>query len=232
MMSILPFHQLVECLHVIGLWTSSVSRSIRAAATHAGSAATSFLYRPPSTETLHPSSSDNSLPKAASPECAVPNSPHARYGSENSFTASSSRISPAIVAKSTHGSTVSVTLPSEKLSETPSTPASSAHSRGRFTRAVRNVIRMQQLAVPLGARTRPMSPTLLSPDAIHRKDAQPVPMQSSRVAGLVSKLRGLEPTQDLAAHQALVRHLQFSPNGKFLATSRFASPCQRRRDIV
>ncbi|KAN0131940.1 WD40 repeat-like protein [Lactarius tabidus] len=219
MMSILPFHQLVECLHVIGLWTSSVSRSIRAAATHAGSAATSFLYRPPSTETLHPSSSDNSLPKAASPECAVPNSPHARYGSENSFTASSSRISPAIVAKSTHGSTVSVTLPSEKLSETPSTPASSAHSRGRFTRAVRNVIRMQQLAVPLGARTRPMSPTLLSPDAIHRKDAQPVPMQSSRVAGLVSKLRGLEPTQDLAAHQALVRHLQFSPNGKFLATS-------------
>lgn len=230
-MSIPPFHQFVEFLHVIGLWTSSVSRSARAAATHAGSAATSFFHHR-SAETLHLSSSDNSLPNAASPECAVTNSPHARYGSENTFTASSSRISPATVAKSTHGSTVSFTLPSEKLSEIPSTPASSAHLRGRFTRAVRNVIRMQQLAMPHTARTRPMSPTLLSPDAIHRKDAQPIPMQSSRVAGLASKLRGLEPTQDLAAHQALVRHLQFSPNGKFLATSRFASPCQSRRNIV
>lgn len=230
MMSIPPCHQFVEFLHVIGLWTSSVSRTTRAAATHAGSAATSFFHHR-SAETLHMSSSDNSLPNAASPEC-VTNSPHARYGSENSFTASSSRISPAPVAKSTHGSTVSFTLPSEKPLEISSTPASSTQLRGRFTQAVRNVIRMQRLATPYTAHTRPMSPTLLSPDAIHRKDAQPIPMQSSRVAGLVSKLRGLEPTQDLAAHQALVRHLQFSPNGKFLATSRFASPCQSRRNIV
>lgn len=230
-MSIPPFRQFVECLHVIGLWTSSVSRSTRAAATHAGSAATSFFHRR-SAETLHPSSSENSFPNTASPEYAAPNSPHARYGSENSFTASPSRMSPATVSKSTHDSTVSFNLPSEKLSEIPGTPESSAHLRGRFTRVVRNVIRMQRLAMPLAARTRPMSPTLLSPDAIHRKDAQPIPMQSSRVAGLVSKLRGLEPTQDLAAHQALVRHLQFSPNGKFLATSRFASPCQSRRNIM
>jgi hypothetical protein len=48
-----------------------------------------------------------------------------------------------------------------------------------------------------------------------------VPVQSSRVAALVPKLRGLTLTQDLDAHQALVRHLEFSPNGKFLATSRF-----------
>ncbi len=231
MMSIPPFHQFVECLHVLGLWTSSVSRGTRAAATHAGSAVTSFFHRR-SAETLHPSSSENSLPSAASPECIVPNSPRTRYGSENSFTASSSPISPATVAKSTHGSTVSFALPSEKLSGTPSTPASSAPSRGRFAQTVRNVIRMQQAAMPHTARTRPMSPTLLSPDTIHRKDTQPMPMQSSRVAGLVPKLRGLEPTQDLAAHQALVRHLEFSPNGKFLATSRFASTCQSRRDAV
>lgn len=217
--SIPPFHQFVECLHVLGLWTSSVSRGTRAAATHAGSAVNSFFHRR-SDETLHPSSSENTLPSAASPEGVVLNSPHTRYGSENSFTVSSSPIPPATVAKSTHGSTVSFALSSEKLSGTPSTPASSPPSRSRFAQTVRNVIRMQQATIPYTARTtRPMSPTLLSPDAIHRKDTQPVPMQSSRVAGLVPKLRGLEPTQDLAAHQALVRHLQFSPNGKFLATS-------------
>ncbi|KAH9048439.1 WD40 repeat-like protein [Lactarius hengduanensis] len=182
--SIPPFHQFVECLHVLGLWTSSVSRGTRAAATHAGSAVNSFFHRR-SDETLHPSSSENSLPSAASPEGVVLGSPRTGYGSENSFTVSSSPIPPATVAKSTHGSTVSFALPSEKLSGTPGTPASSAPSRGRFAQT----------------------------------DTQPVPMQSSRVAGLVPKLRGLEPTQDLAAHQALVRHLQFSPNGKFLATS-------------
>jgi hypothetical protein len=42
----------------------------------------------------------------------------------------------------------------------------------------------------------------------------------SRVAALVPKLKMLETTQDLAAHQALVRDLQFSPDGKYLATSR------------
>jgi hypothetical protein len=42
----------------------------------------------------------------------------------------------------------------------------------------------------------------------------------SRVAALVPKLKILDTTQDLAAHQALVRHLQFSPDGKYLATSR------------
>lgn len=41
----------------------------------------------------------------------------------------------------------------------------------------------------------------------------------ARVGALVPRLIELEPTQDLSAHTALVRHMQFSPNGKFLATS-------------
>ncbi|KAG6908170.1 hypothetical protein DXG01_005870 [Tephrocybe rancida] len=41
----------------------------------------------------------------------------------------------------------------------------------------------------------------------------------SRVAALSPRLRMLEPTQDVAAHSGLVRHLQFSPDGKYLATS-------------
>ncbi|KAL1720516.1 hypothetical protein EV715DRAFT_250205 [Schizophyllum commune] len=46
-----------------------------------------------------------------------------------------------------------------------------------------------------------------------------VPPSKSRVTVLVQKLRELEPTQEIAAHSALVRHLQFSPDGKYLATS-------------
>lgn len=42
----------------------------------------------------------------------------------------------------------------------------------------------------------------------------------SRITSLMSELKPLEVTQDLAAHEALVRYLEFSPNGKYLATSR------------
>ncbi|PBK89839.1 WD40 repeat-like protein [Armillaria gallica] len=45
------------------------------------------------------------------------------------------------------------------------------------------------------------------------------PLLRSRVATLTPQLRCLQPTRDLTAHQALVKHMQFSPNGKFLATS-------------
>ncbi|KAG6908172.1 hypothetical protein DXG01_005872 [Tephrocybe rancida] len=40
-----------------------------------------------------------------------------------------------------------------------------------------------------------------------------------RVAHLRPVLKLLQPCQEVAAHQALVRHLQFSPDGKYLATS-------------
>lgn len=52
---------------------------------------------------------------------------------------------------------------------------------------------------------------------------KPVPIPSlsgSRIGSLKSKLGSLKITKDLAAHELIVRHLQFSPDGKFLATSR------------
>lgn len=45
-------------------------------------------------------------------------------------------------------------------------------------------------------------------------------MKGSRLAVLIPKLKRMEATQEYAPHQALVRHLQFSPDGKFFATSR------------
>ncbi|KAG7095415.1 hypothetical protein E1B28_006164 [Marasmius oreades] len=44
-------------------------------------------------------------------------------------------------------------------------------------------------------------------------------LMRSRLSALVPRLKCLEPVHELGAHQALVRHLQFSPDGKFLATS-------------
>ncbi|KAI0301606.1 WD40-repeat-containing domain protein [Multifurca ochricompacta] len=215
MISIPPFHQFVECLHALGLCTSSVSRGTRAAAMHASSVVTSFFQRR-SAETLHPSSSENTLPTSPSPDAAVAVSPRTRRGSENT---AASPASLATEAKSMHDSTVSFSLPSEKASGNLGIPTSPERPRARFAQAVRSVIRMQQAAAPKSPRTRSLSPSLLSPDRIRRNDSQPVPMQNTRVATLLPKLRALAPTQDLAAHQALVRHLQFSPDGRFLATS-------------
>jgi hypothetical protein len=42
---------------------------------------------------------------------------------------------------------------------------------------------------------------------------------SSGVAALIAQLRGLDVVQDIPVHRALVKHLQFSPDGKYLATS-------------
>ncbi|KAG2067007.1 WD40 repeat-like protein [Suillus decipiens] len=103
-----------------------------------------------------------------------------------------------------------------------SKPSRSAIARQRFKGAVRSVILMQQqqAARPLMPQRIPsfdlnstmgMSPTRPSSmdlDAIRGSRATSIP-----------KLKTLEPVQDLSVHTALVRHLQFSPNGKYLATS-------------
>jgi hypothetical protein len=211
-MSIPPFHQFIECLHVLGLWTSSFSRRIRAVMTHASSEVTS-LFRRRSAETLHPPSFENSNPGAPSPDSVLPT----RRGSEISFAPSPSQ---TIQVNSKDGSTVSFAPSSENPLCITGPSTSPSPSRARFIQAVRNVIRMQQVAQ---AHSRTLPPTLLLPGGMRPRDTQPVPMQRSRVAGLIPKLHGLTPMQDLAAHQALVRHLQFSPNGRFLATSRSVS---------
>jgi WD repeat-containing protein 26 len=213
--SIPPFHQFLDGLHAFGLWSSSIPHHTRVALTHTRTPVTSIFRRRPAGS--FNSSSENSLPSVPSPETVVAIPQSSRRGSE--IVLSASPVSPTFEPKSVQGSTVSFTLPSEKSSGMSGTPTTSAPSRRRFAQAVRNVIRMQQ-ATQL---TRSLSPTLLMSDGTRRQDTLPMPMQASRVAGLVPKLRGLMPTQVLEAHQALVRHLQFSPNGKFLATSRLVS---------
>ncbi|KAH9042505.1 hypothetical protein EDB85DRAFT_2139080 [Lactarius pseudohatsudake] len=86
--------------------------------------------------------------------------------------------------------------------------------RTRFVQAIRSVIIAQQ--GPTGIPRAP--PNILSPEGVRQEELRGL-IRSSRVARLAPKLRDFAPTQEFAAHQALVRHLQFSPNGNFLATS-------------
>jgi hypothetical protein len=87
--------------------------------------------------------------------------------------------------------------------------------RARFVQAIRSVIIAQQ--GPTGLPRAP--PSIFSPEGVRQEELRGL-IRSSRVARLAPMLRDFEPTQEFAAHQALVRHLQFSPNGNFLATSR------------
>ena len=117
--------------------------------------------------------------------------------------------------------------------------------RGRFASAVRSVVMLQTAAIaagpagpasPFTPRRRATSVTLTN-DVAETSSKNPasnnmIPLRGSRVAILIPKLKSLETTQDLAAHQALVRHLQFSPDGKFLATSRYILCFYRCKYVV
>lgn len=114
--------------------------------------------------------------------------------------------------------------------ETPAETAASATKR-RFTSAVRSVMSMQVATrvatnpFSMPDRKRTSSSVILGtsvPDQTRKSMLEPT-VRTSRVATLVPQLRSLQMKHDWAAHQGLVRHLQFSPNGKFLATSRYES---------
>lgn len=97
-----------------------------------------------------------------------------------------------------------------------------AVARQRFKGAVRSVIIMQQQA------SRPSMPQRIPSfdwnSAVGMSPTRPSSVDLDVTQGpratLIPKLKTLEPVQDLSVHTALVRHLQFSPSGKYLATSR------------
>lgn len=52
----------------------------------------------------------------------------------------------------------------------------------------------------------------------HRRDSSEHQLNPARIQTYVPMLRTLRSSQMLAEHVALVKHLQFSPDGQFLAT--------------
>jgi len=157
-----------------------------------------FIRLRPTTEIISPSDSWSSLTHA--PSSTMRTSPYNASGSLR--TRSPSPVTPA-------NTDPGYQFPEEVTSgAVPRTVAGSGR-RTRFVQAIRSVIIAQQGT----------SPNIFSPEVVRQEELRGL-IRSSRVARLEPKLRDFAPTQEFAAHQALVRHLQFSPDGNYLATSR------------
>ncbi|KAH0836509.1 hypothetical protein J3R83DRAFT_8147 [Lanmaoa asiatica] len=98
-------------------------------------------------------------------------------------------------------------------------------ARQRFVNAIRSVIMLQSTTRPMSPRRNSSFDTPIAPvsAAVAMSPGRfPDPgmsLRGVRVASAIDKLKALDTSQEMAAHQALVRHLQFSPNGRYLATS-------------
>lgn len=99
-------------------------------------------------------------------------------------------------------------------------------ARQRFVNAIRSVIMLQSTARPMSPRrnssfdTPIVSGSAAMPMSPGRFPEPGMSLRGVRVTSAIDKLKALNTSQEMEAHQALVRHLQFSPNGRYLATSR------------
>ncbi|KAI0346641.1 WD40 repeat-like protein [Trametopsis cervina] len=105
-----------------------------------------------------------------------------------------------------------------------SSPTPGSPGTHRFKNIVRSVMMINRTAsgAPslLSSSSGPRRQRTMSSDAGKSgKIGDSSMLKGSRLASLIPKLKKMEVTQEFAPHQALVRHLQFSPNGKLLATS-------------
>lgn len=104
--------------------------------------------------------------------------------------------------------------------------------RRRFANLVRNVISANKLSPIQHRAARSMSsPSSSGLTAEEREElaasrgGSPGSRGGARVASLIPALKSLQTTQNFQPHSALVRHLQFSPNGEFLATCSWDRTC-------
>ncbi|KAF7344472.1 Catabolite degradation [Mycena sanguinolenta] len=112
-------------------------------------------------------------------------------------------------------------------SEATAAPATPGPSRGKllWKNALQTVKMRTVAATPFGPRTphrqRTSSSNTNFGDRKRTLADEPIKavLARTRITTLRPKLNDLKPREALEAHQALVRHLQFSPDGKFLATS-------------
>jgi len=146
-----------------------------------------------------------------------------------------SRMSTDFVSPSSPSSVMG-TLPSGSvMSDSASSLGPNGMTRGRvlWQNAIRTVRMQSAVSSNLAAlankpgprRKRTGSSSNGTSAADRRKTLLDEPVRVySRVKQLQPKIQSLEITQDIPAHQGLVRHLQFSPDGRYLATSRFVIP--------
>lgn len=90
--------------------------------------------------------------------------------------------------------------------------------RARFAQALRSMMTKQTGVFTRQQVTQHSTPARFAPAESRQEELRGI-IRSSRVARLAPSLKVLSPTHDFTAHHALIRQLQFSPNGKFLATA-------------
>ncbi|KAJ1311872.1 hypothetical protein OPQ81_010331 [Rhizoctonia solani] len=146
---------------------------------------------------------------------------------ENDPLSLDTRMPPSLVVNPPSGVPTtpgSVSTPSaDAVASGPSGPAEGPQPNARLRALTRKVIHTFRI-VP---RSRPPTPPVLSmsesspsvmSDSRHRRDSSEYEFIPARTQNYVPMLRTLRPSQPLTEHVALVRHLQFSPDGQFLAT--------------
>lgn len=151
-----------------------------------------YVRRPPPAQSIERATGDENIQPAAPTSYAV------------------STVSPS--TQDDVASIVSESTPDEQEE------ARRARARERFKKAVRTVISMQSYPRTFGTQSLDWM--------MHASPASRTSSIGGKVArryglsALSQKLRNLECTEDISPHQALVRDLQFSPDGKYLATAR------------
>ena len=188
---------------------SAVHRTMDAIKTAKSSLIELFRHHPTAEIIIAPSPSWSSLTHA--PSSAARTIP-------NNFAESERTRSPSPMPSANTETQTSSQHPPGEMNDDAAPAVPRPARRARFVQAIRSVIIAQQ--GPSGMPRAP--PNILSPEGVRQEELRGL-IRCSRVARLAPKLRDFAPTQEFAAHQALVRHLQFSPNGKLLATSRLAS---------
>ncbi|KAI6124581.1 WD40-repeat-containing domain protein [Pisolithus croceorrhizus] len=165
--------------------------------------------------TSAPSSSAPLLPQSGPPSSAKVN----RIDMRNSFDAADAI--PSTVSSHGHASSnIGMHLLHNSSGIPPNTPIT---PRERFVQAVRYVIMLQRSPfLPRRERTSASTEVNAAFNAKTSRQGSECgisEIRGSRPSDLIPKLKALQMTEDLLVHSGLVRCLQFSPNGKFLATT-------------
>ena len=136
--------------------------------------------------------------------------------------------SPTSMIAPSHPSPILGPLEPTGGTETPPATTQRLSGKGRFASAVRSVIMLQNTSSSSPPLSLARNMSGLSALGTHdkargterrRDSTEPITTTKlSRIIMLSHSLKNMDIIEILPAHQALVRHLQFSPNGRWLAT--------------
>ncbi|KAF8524312.1 WD40 repeat-like protein [Hysterangium stoloniferum] len=157
---------------------------------------------------------------ASPPTSPSPAMPRHRLSNASTMPESPRPISSILAIASTEALTAA-----PEASNTTMEGRASPGSKGRFANVVRSVIMMQNSS-PSGTPRKGTGFSGIARALEHpskkntRRDSNEpyTAAKVSRIIHLANSLKSLDITETLPAHHALVRHLQFSPNGKWMAT--------------